>query len=61
MLNGLGGTKYEELFGAWAAIERQLERNGLTPVGPEVGEFVTSLDMAGWAQSPALSSSRARS
>ncbi len=47
ILNGLGGTKYEELFGAWAAIERQLERNGLTAVAPEVGEFVTSLDMAG--------------
>ncbi len=47
ILNGLGGTKYEELFGAWAAIERQLARNGLTAVAPEVGEFVTSLDMAG--------------
>ena len=47
ILNGLGGTKYEELFGAWRAIERQLERNGLTAVAPEVGEFVTSLDMAG--------------
>jgi dihydroxyacetone kinase len=47
ILNGLGGTKCEELFGAWGAIERQLERKGLTAVAPEVGEFVTSLDMAG--------------
>jgi dihydroxyacetone kinase len=47
MLNGLGGTKYEELFGLWTGVEAELKAEGLTIVAPEVGEFVTSLDMAG--------------
>jgi len=47
MLNGLGGTKYEELFGLWLGIAAELQAKGLTIVAPEVGEFVTSLDMAG--------------
>ncbi len=47
MLNGLGATKYEELFGLWLAVEAELKACGLTIVAPEVGEFVTSLDMAG--------------
>jgi D-erythrulose 4-kinase len=47
LLNGLGATKYEELFVLWSAVEEALVRHGLTPVAPEVGELVTSLDMAG--------------
>lgn len=47
VLNGLGSSKYEELFVLWASIEASLARAGLRVVGPEVGEFVTSLDMAG--------------
>ncbi len=47
MLNGLGATKYEELFGLWTCVQEEIEARGLTIVGPEVGEFVTSLDMAG--------------
>ncbi|HEY1942713.1 MAG TPA: dihydroxyacetone kinase family protein [Roseiarcus sp.] len=47
MLNGLGATKYEELFGLWSGVQAEIEARGLTIVGPEVGEFVTSLDMAG--------------
>ena len=47
LLNGLGCTKYEELFVLWTSVERYLRAEGLTPVAPEVGEFVTSLDMAG--------------
>lgn len=47
VLNGLGCTKYEELFVLWHGIEAALKQRGLTPVMPEVGEFVTSLDMAG--------------
>ncbi len=47
VLNGLGCTKYEELFVLWAGVEEALKQAGLTPVLPEVGEFVTSLDMAG--------------
>ena len=47
VLNGLGCTKYEELFVLWVSIEAALKQAGLTPVMPEVGEFVTSLNMAG--------------
>ena len=47
VLNGLGCTKYEELFVLWLGVEDALKKAGLTPVLPEVGEFVTSLDMAG--------------
>ena len=47
ILNGLGATKYEELFVLWTHISERLRAAGLTLVEPEVGEFVTSLDMAG--------------
>jgi dihydroxyacetone kinase len=47
VLNGLGCTKYEELFVLWVSVEAALKKAGLTLVQPEVGEFVTSLDMAG--------------
>jgi len=47
LLNGLGCTKYEELFVLWVSVEAELKRAGLTIVAPEVGEYVTSLDMAG--------------
>lgn len=47
LLNGLGATKYEELFVLWNSIEQGLKNAGLTLVAPEVGEYVTSLDMAG--------------
>ncbi|KTQ85475.1 dihydroxyacetone kinase [Aureimonas ureilytica] len=47
LLNGLGATKHEELFVLWTHVARRLRGAGLTLVQPEVGEFVTSLDMAG--------------
>ncbi|PQA73445.1 dihydroxyacetone kinase family protein [Brucella oryzae] len=47
ILNGLGATKYEELFVLWTAIASLLENAGLDVVAPEAGEFVTSLDMQG--------------
>lgn len=47
ILNGLGATKYEELFVLWTAIASLLENAGLDIVAPEAGEFVTSLDMQG--------------
>ncbi|MGB3762473.1 MAG: dihydroxyacetone kinase family protein [Ornithinimicrobium sp.] len=47
LLNGLGTVKYEELFVVYSALSQRLEEKGLTPVRPEVGEFVTSLNMAG--------------
>ena len=47
ILNGLGRTKYEELFVVWGAVARLLRVRGYEIVEPEVGELVTSLDMAG--------------
>jgi dihydroxyacetone kinase len=47
ILNGLGRTKYEELFIVWGSVARCLREAGLEVVDPEVGELVTSLDMAG--------------
>lgn len=47
MLNGLGSTKQEELFVLWEALEPKLRAAGMTLIAPLVGEYVTSLDMAG--------------
>jgi D-erythrulose 4-kinase len=47
ILNGLGRTKYEELFIVWGSVATLLREAGLEIVEPEVGELVTSLDMAG--------------
>ena len=47
ILNGLGRTKYEELFVVWGEVARLLRDRGYVIVEPEVGELVTSLDMAG--------------
>ena len=47
IVNGLGTTKYEELFLLWNEIRPLLDEAGLAPVEPEVGELVTSLDMGG--------------
>lgn len=47
LLNGLGTVKCEELFVVYRRIADRLQDAGITPVLPEVGEFVTSLDMAG--------------
>ena len=47
MLNGLGSTKYEELFVLYRDVSRLLKENGVEIHEPLVGELVTSLDMAG--------------
>lgn len=47
ILNGLGSTKQEELFVLWGTVAPLLRDAGYTLVLPEVGELVTSLDMAG--------------
>ncbi|MEV7606064.1 dihydroxyacetone kinase family protein [Paenarthrobacter sp. NPDC089322] len=47
ILNGLGSTKHEELFVLWRTVAPLLREAGHTLVMPEVGELVTSLDMAG--------------
>ncbi|TDC27988.1 dihydroxyacetone kinase family protein [Streptomyces sp. 8K308] len=47
LVNGLGETKYEELYVVHRRVAARLAEHGLRPVDPEVGELVTSLDMAG--------------
>lgn len=47
LLNGLGATKYEELFLLWGAVEGRLAAAGVDLVAPEAGEYVTSLNMQG--------------
>ncbi|WP_439693264.1 dihydroxyacetone kinase family protein [Curtobacterium sp. SP.BCo] len=47
ILNGLGSVKYEELFVVYRSVQRLLTDAGVEIVGPEVGELVTSFDMAG--------------
>ena len=51
ILDGLGSTKYEELFVVWKSVAELLDKHGFVLVEPQVGEFVTSLDMAGIALS----------
>lgn len=51
ILDGLGSTKYEELFVVWKTVSALLRSRGYTMVDPMVGEYVTSLDMAGIALS----------
>ncbi|GAB3596995.1 dihydroxyacetone kinase family protein [Microbacterium tumbae] len=47
VVNGLGGTKYDELFLVFGRVRERLGEAGMTIVAPVVGEQVTSLDMAG--------------
>lgn len=47
ILNGLGGVKYEELFVVYRRVAQLLDEAGLTVVEPDVGEWITSFDMAG--------------
>ncbi|MEN9955250.1 MAG: hypothetical protein RLY34_57 [Actinomycetota bacterium] len=47
ILSGLGRVKYEELFVLYRKVSQLLEAKNITIVEPEVGELVTSFDMAG--------------
>jgi dihydroxyacetone kinase len=47
ILNGLGTVKHEELFVVYRRVAQLLKSEGIEIVHPEVGEFVTSYDMAG--------------
>ncbi|MFF2300738.1 dihydroxyacetone kinase family protein [Arthrobacter sp. NPDC058127] len=47
ILNGLGSVKYEELFVVYRRVAKLLAEAGLDVVDPQVGELVTSFDMAG--------------
>lgn len=47
ILNGLGSVKSEELFVTYRRIAELLQEAGVTIVEPDVGELVTSFEMAG--------------
>ncbi|GAA0806120.1 dihydroxyacetone kinase family protein [Spirilliplanes yamanashiensis] len=47
LVNGLGRVKYEELFILYRAVAAALHEAGVRLTEPEIGEFVTSLDMGG--------------
>jgi D-erythrulose 4-kinase len=47
ILNGLGTVKHEELFVVYRRVAQLLAAEGVEIVHPEVGEFVTSYDLAG--------------
>ncbi|TDE94966.1 dihydroxyacetone kinase family protein [Occultella glacieicola] len=47
LVNGLGATTHEELFAVYGRVADRLTAAGLVIIAPEVGEQVTSLDMAG--------------
>ncbi|WP_415854798.1 dihydroxyacetone kinase family protein [Sinomonas sp. G460-2] len=47
ILNGLGSVKSEELFVVYKRVAELLDEAGVTIVEPEIGEMVTSFQMAG--------------
>jgi dihydroxyacetone kinase len=47
IVNGLGSVKYEELFVVYRRVAQLLAQAGIEAVDPQVGELVTSFDMAG--------------
>ncbi len=51
LVNGLGGTKYEEMFVFYNDVTALLDQAGLQAYNPLIGEFVTSLDMTGMSLS----------
>jgi dihydroxyacetone kinase-like protein len=47
MVNGLGGTPITELYVLYARVHERAEQAGYTVVRNYVGEYCTSLEMAG--------------
>ena len=47
MVNGLGATPLEEQLIVYRAVHKQLAEMGVSVVMPHVGEFATSMEMAG--------------
>jgi len=47
MVNGLGATPLEELLILYRAVHRELEAAGVRIIMPHIGEFATSMEMAG--------------
>jgi dihydroxyacetone kinase-like protein len=47
MVNGLGGTPISELYLLYGHVHKNLDARGIKPVRSYVGEYCTSLEMAG--------------
>lgn len=47
LVNGLGATPLEELLILWRRVAERLGQAGMSPVEPMVGNYVTSMEMAG--------------
>lgn len=47
MVNGLGATPLEELYIVYRAIAKRFLARGITVIMPHIGEFATSMEMAG--------------
>jgi dihydroxyacetone kinase-like protein len=47
MVNGMGGTPLMELYVVYQELERVLRGRGITVARRLVGNYITSLDMAG--------------
>lgn len=47
MINGLGGTPLEEQYIVYRKVSRILSEQGVQIVMPHIGEFATSMEMAG--------------
>jgi phosphoenolpyruvate---glycerone phosphotransferase subunit DhaK len=47
LVNGMGGTPLMELYVAYAAVAAWLDGHGVTVGRSLVGDYVTSLEMAG--------------
>ena len=49
LMNGLGATPKEELYIAFNKVEEILNKNGAKIYSTYVGEFATSMEMAGFS------------
>ncbi len=49
MVNGLGATPLDELFIVYRYVAKRLQGSGMTIVMPHVGEYATSMEMAGFS------------
>jgi len=47
LINGLGATPKEELYILYKSVHNELEKKGIKVFNTYIGEFATSLDMAG--------------
>ena len=47
LVNGFGGTPLMELYLVYESARKQMEKHGLKATRSLVGNYVTSLDMAG--------------